>query len=91
MIPLPLHPRSGTFYILPSYLYTMILLFHQLITSYFVQLLQSLSYGLNYWLMESLSWRWLYLELVFDLLGGDITYYMMEYSYIVDVTKEHER
>ena len=65
--------------------------FHQLITSSFVQLLQSLSYGLNYWLMESLSWRWLYLELVFDLLGGDITYYMMEYSYIVDVTKEHER
>ena len=60
-------------------------------TSYFVQLLQSLSYGLNYWLMESLSWRWLYLELVFDFLGGDITYYMMEYSYIVDVTKEHER
>ena len=56
-----------------------------------MQLLQCLSLGLNYWLMQSLSWRWLYLELVFDLLGGDITYYMMEYSYIVDVTKEHER
>ena len=41
--------------------------------------------------MESLSWRWLYLELVYDLCGGDIAYYMMEYSYIVDITQEHDR
>ena len=56
-----------------------------------MQLLQCLSLGLNYWLMQSLSWRWLYLELVYDLCGGDIAYYMMEYSYIVDITQEHDR
>ena len=55
------------------------------------QLLRCLLYMLNYWLMESLSWRWLYLELVYELCGGNVSYYLMEYSYIVDITKEHER
>ena len=41
--------------------------------------------------MDSLSWRWLYLELVYDLCVGDNTYYMMVYSYIVDITQQHER
>ena len=54
-------------------------------------MLQCLALGLNYWQMDSLSWRWLYLELVYDLCVGDNTYYMMVYSYIVDITQQHER
>ena len=59
--------------------------------SIFGQLLQSLSYGLNYWFMRDTSWRFLYLELLNDFCGSAITYYMMQYSYIIDVTSVAER
>ena len=51
------------------------------------QLLGSLSYGLNYIFLKEMNWRFLFLELVIDLCGGPITYYMMEYSYITDITQ----
>ena len=50
-------------------------------------LLSSLSYCLNYIFLKQLDWRFLFLELVYDFCGGSITYYMMEYSYIVDITQ----
>ena len=41
--------------------------------------------------MRDTSWRFLYLELLNDLCGSAITYYMMQYSYIIDVTSVTER
>ena len=57
----------------------------------FCQLLQCISYGLNYWFMKEMDWRFLYLELIGDLGGSNIVYYMMEYSYIVDITTAVDR
>ena len=55
------------------------------------QLLQSVSYLLNYIFIEKMNWRFLYLELIFDLVGGQGSYYNMEYSYMVDITTVAER
>ena len=51
------------------------------------QLLASLSYCLNYIFLQQLDWRFLFLELAYDFCGGSITYYMMEYSYVTDITQ----
>ena len=51
------------------------------------QLLASLSYCLNYIFLKQLDWRFLFLELAYDFCGGSITYYMMEYSYVTDITQ----
>ena len=55
------------------------------------QILQSISYLFNYIFMEKMDWRFLYLELIFDLVGGAGSYYNMEYSYMVDITTVAER
>ena len=57
----------------------------------FCQLLQCISYGLNYWFMKQMDWRFLYLELIWDFGGCYVAYYMMEYSYMVDVTTVADR
>ena len=41
--------------------------------------------------MRGTSWRFLYLELLNDFCGSAITYYRMQYSYIIDVTSVTER
>ena len=51
------------------------------------QLLASLSLLINYVFLKQLDWRFLFLELAYDLCGGSISYYMMEYSYITDITQ----
>ena len=51
------------------------------------QLLASLSYCLNYIFLKELDWRFLFLELIRDICGGSVTYYMMEYSYMTDITQ----
>ena len=51
------------------------------------QLLASLSYCLNYIFLKQLDWRFLFLELAYDFCGGSITYYLMEYSYVTDITQ----
>ena len=55
------------------------------------QLLASLSYGLNYMFLTQISWTWLYLELVNDLCGTYVSYYIAEYSFITDITHEAQR
>ena len=55
--------------------------------SVFGQLLGSLSYGLNYIFLKELDWHFLFVELIIDICGGSVTYYMMEYSYITDITQ----
>ena len=55
------------------------------------QLLASLSYGLNFMFLTEISWRWLYLELVNDLCGTYVSYYIAEYSFITDITQESQR
>ena len=57
----------------------------------FCALLQSVSYGLNYWFMNEMVWQLLYLEMIIDIGGNFVLYYMMEYSYIVDITTEENR
>ena len=59
--------------------------------SIFGWLLKMLSFLVNYWFMNTLDWRFLYLEFVDDLCGSSTTYYMMQYSYMVDVTTIAER
>ena len=41
--------------------------------------------------MKKMDWRFLYLEMIFDLFGGMGTYYTMEYSYMIDITTVAER
>ena len=41
--------------------------------------------------MKEMDWRFLYLELIGDLGGSNVAYYMMEYSYIVDITTAVDR
>ena len=55
------------------------------------QLLASLSYGLNYMFLTQINWNWLYLELVNDLCGTYVSYYIAEYSFITDITQEAQR
>ena len=56
-----------------------------------LQLLASLSYGLNYVFLRSLSWRLLYLELVNDVCGTYVSYYIAEYSFITDISPVEQR
>ena len=58
---------------------------------YVLQLLASLSYGLNYVFLRSLSWRLLYLELVNDVCGTYVSYYIAEYSFITDISPVEQR
>ena len=53
----------------------------------FGQFLGSLSYGLNYIFLKELDWHFLFVELIIDICGGSVTYYMMEYSYMTDITQ----
>ena len=55
------------------------------------QLLACLSYGLNYYLLTSLPWQLLFLELVNDLCGNYVAYYLALYSYITDITVASQR
>jgi len=57
----------------------------------FCQLLQCLSFILNYVFMVELDWRFMYLELVMELGGNFVLYYLINYSYLVDVTTVAER
>ena len=59
--------------------------------SIFGNLLSIISYGLNFWFMKEMDWRFLYLEMINDFCGSYILYFLMEYSYIVDVTTVAER
>lgn len=49
------------------------------------------SYAVNYYFLNELSWFFLYFELIYDVCGSFVLYYMMQYSYIVDVTTIEER
>ena len=53
--------------------------------------LQCVSYGLNYWFMMELHWRFLYLGLINSFCGSFVLYYMIEYSYLVDITTVADR
>ena len=55
------------------------------------QLLACLSYGLNYAFLTSLPWQLLFLELVNDLCGSYVAYYLAQYSYITDITLSSQR
>ena len=55
------------------------------------QLLVIVTFGINYYFIRDISWKYLYLELIWDFCGSFVTYYMMEYSYIIDVTTVSER
>ena len=55
------------------------------------QLLASVSYGLNYWFLTQLSWHFLFLELINDLCGTYVSYYIAEYSFIMDVSDPSQR
>ena len=55
------------------------------------QLLASVSYGLNYWFLTQLSWHFLFLELINDLCGSYVSYYIAEYSFIMDITDPDQR
>lgn len=55
------------------------------------QLLMVVTYGINYYFIKTISWKFLYLELIYDVCGSDVSYYLMEYSYIVDITTVSER
>ena len=58
-----------------------------LLLSVFGQFLGSLSYGFNYMFLKELDWHFLFVELIIDICGGSVTYYMMEYSYMTDITQ----
>ena len=55
------------------------------------QLLASVSFGINYWFIREISWQFLYLELLNDLCGTYVSYYIAEYSYITDITNAEKR
>ena len=69
----------------------MIMMMMMMIMMYVLQLLASLSYGLNYVFLRSLSWRLLYLELVNDVCGTYVSYYIAEYSFITDISPVEQR
>lgn len=53
--------------------------------------LQLVSYAINYAFLKEISWQFLYLELIYDFCGSYVAFYMMEYSYVADVTQPTER
>ena len=55
------------------------------------QFLACVSYGVNYAFLTSMPWQFLFLELVNDLCGTYVAYYLAIYSYITDITREDER
>ena len=55
------------------------------------QFLACISYGLNFFFLKSLPWQFLFLELVNDLCGTYVAYYLAIYSYITDITPENGR
>ena len=55
------------------------------------QLLATLSYALNYLLLRQLPWQFLYLELVNDLCGHYVSYYLAIYSYIARIATQDSR
>ena len=55
------------------------------------QLLASVSYGINYWFLTQISWHFLYLELINDICGTYVSYYIAEYSFITDITEPSQR
>ena len=55
------------------------------------KLLANISFLFNYWFLKEMHWGFLYFELLDNVGGSFITFYMMEYSYIVDITKPDER
>ena len=55
------------------------------------QLLATLSYALNYLLLLQLPWQFLYLELVNDLCGNYVSYYLAIYSFIACIASQDSR
>ena len=55
------------------------------------QILASLSYALNYLLLHQLPWQFLYLELLNDLCGNYVSYYLAVYSFIAYITTTDKR
>ena len=55
------------------------------------QLLATLSYALNYLLLQQLPWQFLYLELVNDLCGNYVSYYLAIYSFIACISSQDSR
>merc|ERR1712223_699069 len=55
------------------------------------QLLATLSYALNYLLLRQLPWQFLYLELVNDLCGNYVSYYLAIYSFIACIATQDSR
>ena len=53
--------------------------------------LQLISYAVNYAYLRELSWRFLYSELIYDLCGSYLTFYLVLYSYVVDSSEPSER
>ena len=53
--------------------------------------LSIISYLSNFWFLKELHWSFLYFEIINDICGSFVTYYMMEYSYIADITNPEER
>ena len=46
------------------------------------QLLATASYAINYLLLQQLAWQFLYLELINDICGNYVSYYLAVYSFI---------
>ena len=55
------------------------------------QILASLSYALNYILLHHLPWQFLYLELLNDVCGTYVSYYLAVYSFIAYITTPDRR
>ena len=55
------------------------------------QILASLSYALNYLLLHRLPWQFLYLELLNDLCGNYVSFYLAVYSFIAYITSPDKR
>ena len=55
------------------------------------QILASLSYALNYLLLHQLPWQFLYLELLNDVCGTYVSYYLAVYSFIAYITTPTKR
>ena len=55
------------------------------------QILASLSYAVNYLLLHQLPWQFLYLELLNDVCGTYVSYYLAVYSFIAYITTPTKR
>ena len=62
-----------------------------IILSVLGQILASLSYALNYLLLHQLPWQFLYLELLNDVCGTYVSYYLAVYSFIAYITTPTKR